>query len=203
MDKAETATCELEEPAQAEPEPSPQEYTDAAVHIAKVIAEADSADGAARPSSILRRDRAEPRRPQWGEGVTWDEESLAEQALERGTRMPIDEPKTPWHDPVASDEEIDRAIDDLMAPQEASSTAAQLSRHVEAEEAAARASAVASPGSTREADAVSVVSWAAATEGGRESSEEFKAKRRMHYDEFKMMQAFRAKQARGEASDEE
>mmetsp|Transcript_2558 Transcript_2558/g.4365 ORF Transcript_2558/g.4365 Transcript_2558/m.4365 type:complete len:188 (+) Transcript_2558:47-610(+) len=164
-----------------------------------------------RPKAIL----TSRKRPRSATGhVSWDEVNLAEHDKERGTRQKIDEPPTPFARSPAtvSEDEASPAAD--VPPNQAPSAlkgldAEELSRRLNMlEQVQATPDPVQRPAAAPTSPTRSVRS-VAFTEGGtpKVSSEAFKAKRAAHYDEFRVLQAFRNAAAAGtkakEASDEE
>jgi len=167
-----------------------------------------------RPGGIMQRGQKR-RKPALR--VTWDEASIAQQDLERGTRQKIEEPPTPWaHSPadVSEEEEESTTTKASEAPQTQSADPQELStrlgslagsndvtksppnkvRKVSISPSPARTSAAASPARGDETDdgQWSTVTFDADVEP-KQSSEEFRRKRAQHYDEFRVLQASRRK----------
>ncbi|CAE7331158.1 unnamed protein product [Symbiodinium natans] len=143
--------------------------------------------------------------------VSWDEENLAEHDKERGTRQKIEEPPTPFvHSPASiSEDEVHEAAEEKV-PQPPAGTvgtvnAEELSKRLKLlEEAQAQAAPDAEPRPSAPASPAKSVRSVAFTEGGtpKTSSEAFKAKRAAHYNEFRVLQAFRAAAGRAASDDE-
>mmetsp|Transcript_41168 Transcript_41168/g.65244 ORF Transcript_41168/g.65244 Transcript_41168/m.65244 type:complete len:175 (-) Transcript_41168:43-567(-) len=130
-------------------------------------------------------------------GVSWDEANLAEHDKERGTRRKIDEPKTPWApSPVSSEDEGAKSPKSPEGPK-AVLDAAALSAHLEKLNESQAAG-----GESRQPSTPASVRWAN-TGPSKTSSDAFKAKRAAHYNEFRMLQAFRNNKLDGESESED
>lgn len=127
-------------------------------------------------------------------GVSWDEANLAEHDKERGTRRKIDEPKTPWaQSPVSSEDEGAKSPDGPKAALDAAALSAHLEKLNESQAGACESRQPSTPASVRFAN----------TGPTKTSSDAFKAKRAAHYNEFRMLQAFRNNKLDGESESED
>ncbi|CAE7618401.1 unnamed protein product [Symbiodinium sp. CCMP2592] len=160
-------------------------------------------EAADRPRALLSRKR--PRAAT--SHVSWDEANLAEHDKERGTRQKIEEPPTPFvhSPPLLSEDEAEGATEETVteAPAPGTMNAEELSKRLKLLEEVANEES--RPTSAPQSPAKSVRS-VAFTDGGspKRSSEAFKAKRAAHYNEFRVLQAFKAAAAGGKKeSDDE
>mmetsp|Transcript_26054 Transcript_26054/g.41399 ORF Transcript_26054/g.41399 Transcript_26054/m.41399 type:complete len:208 (-) Transcript_26054:65-688(-) len=176
----------------------------------------EGTEASLQPTPALKLSSSK-KRPREERCVTWDEEGIAEHDKTRGTRMKIEEPKTPWaSSPVSEDEE--ECVAPMPSPErggvcfsaipgkaaDPTEIAAKLAQ-VAADRDAASPSPPASPprnedletnpSALAESDDRRVLFADSRDTDSRQPSANFLAKRRQHYDEFKVLMARRAQQA--------
>eukprot|EP00811_Abedinium_folium_P035572 NODE_8353_length_1502_cov_4.082182.p2 GENE.NODE_8353_length_1502_cov_4.082182~~NODE_8353_length_1502_cov_4.082182.p2 ORF type:complete len:263 (+),score=99.37 NODE_8353_length_1502_cov_4.082182:625-1413(+) len=158
-------------------------------------------DGDGTPALRRKRRRSEASERH----VQWDEEAIAEHDKERGTRMRIDEPPTPFvRSPASPSEDEEGSMPRQSTPPSSrgQSPASAVPAGSDASPAPASQEALgtASPRHSWAVDPSTVLASPArvvihSPHVPKESSADFKAKRARHYDEFRALQASRQARA--------
>lgn len=152
------------------------------------------------PVGVLRTANSAPPDPKSPRNVTWDEEAIAEHDLERGTRMKIDEPDTPWErspQAVSDDEEAPGPSSSMM-PTEAPEAAAAAPSPADLGALASRLEDLVSSGAFQRGNSAGSeegrssrpsISFPEDAAEQRSSSDNFKDHRAKHYNEGSALKA--------------
>lgn len=155
--------------------------------------------------------------------VTWDEETIALHDLQRGTRMKIEEPNTPYHhygsdmeeedegqsdrNSITIDAEMVGAAKDALPPasNSSSTTATERQPQIEWSELQSKLEKVQSKQSEWDSSDEEGSEYSARDSEGKKIQKDprFAEKRKLHYNEFEMMKQWKQRHHDDEDGEEE